>query len=235
MNVLCLFILYQAKITKIYNFAIIMRNVLYIHGMGGGGDSRIPSILAELLSADDINVIVRTYDFDPEIGASQVQGWVSELNPELIVGESLGALQAMRVRGVAHMYVSPALNSALYFVPLAWLSLIPGVTRFFDRIYRPREGDRQPLHFTFRTLRKYRRHRKEALAASAADGGKCMNLAFFGTYDHYRRSGVVSVRSWRRLFGKDSYVIYDGTHFMEEEFIRSMLAPAIKEFFQGRL
>ena len=62
-----------------------------------------------------------------------------------------------------------------------------------------------------------------------------MNLAFFGTHDHYRRSGVVSVRSWRRLFGKDSYVMYDGTHFMEEEFIRSMLAPSIKEFFQGKL
>ena len=44
-----------------------MHNVLYIHGMGGGGDSRIPSILADVLSADDINVVVRTYDFDPEI------------------------------------------------------------------------------------------------------------------------------------------------------------------------
>lgn len=212
-----------------------MRNVLYIHGMGGGGDSRIPSILSEILSPEGIAVTVRTYDFDPEVAVAQLAGWVRELQPELVIGESLGALQAMRVRGVAHMYVSPALNSALYFVPLAWLSLIPGVTRFFDRIYRPREGDRQPLHFTFRILRKYRRHRKEALAASAADGGKYMNLAFFGTHDHYRRSGVVSVRSWRRLFGKDSYVIYDGTHFMEEEFIRSMLVPAIKEFFQGKL
>ena len=212
-----------------------MRNVLYIHGMGGGGDSRIPSILSEILTSEGICVTVRTYDFDPEIGAGQIADWVHEFQPDLVIGESLGALQAMRIRSVAHMYVSPALNSALYFVPLAWLSLIPGVTRFFDRIYRPREGDRQPLHFTFRILLKYRRHRKEALAASAADGGKYMNLAFFGTHDHYRRSGVVSVRSWRRLFGKDSYVIYDGTHFMEEEFIRSMLVPAIKEFFQDKL
>ena len=211
-----------------------MHNVLYIHGMGGGGDSRIPSILADALSVDDINVVVRTYDFDPEIGAGQIADWVHEFQPDLVIGESLGALQAMRVRGVAHIYVSPALNSALYFVPLAWLSLIPGVTRLFDRLYRPKAGDRQPLHFTFRTLRKYRRHRKEALAASAADGGKYMNLAFFGTHDHYRRSGVVSVRSWRRLFGKDSYVIYDGTHFMEEEFIHSMLVPVIKEFFLGK-
>ena len=212
-----------------------MRNVLYIHGMGGGGDSRIPSILSEILASEGIDVIVRTYDFDPEVGAGQIAGWVREFQPELVIGESLGALQAMRVPGVAHMYVSPALNSALYFEPLAWLTLIPGVTIFFDNFYRPKEGDRQPLHFTFSTLRKNRRLRKEALAASAADGGKNMNLAFFGTRDHYRRSGVVSVRSWRRLFGKDSYVMYDGTHFMEEEYVRSMLVPAIIEFFQGRL
>ena len=231
----CVYIFYiKAKITKIYNFAMIMRNVLYIHGMGGGGDSRIPSILSEVLSAEGINVIVNTYDFDPEKAAVQIAGWVREYRPELIIGESLGALQALRVKGVAHMYVSPALNAPLYFMPLAWMTLIPGVTWIFDRIYRPKDGDRQPLHFTFKTLRKYRCHREEALAASAADGGNDMNLAFFGMRDHYRRSGVVSIRSWRKLFGNDSCILYDGTHFMEEEFILTMLVPAIREFFQGK-
>ena len=43
-----------------------MINILYIHGMGGGGDSRIPSILNSALYSEEINVIVRTYDFDPE-------------------------------------------------------------------------------------------------------------------------------------------------------------------------
>ena len=152
---------YGTKIAKIYNFVAVMHNVLYIHGMGGGGDSRIPSILADALSADNINVVVRTYDFDPEVGAGQIADWVNELEPELVIGESLGALQAMRVSGVPHVYVSPALNSALYFRPLAWLTLIPGVTRYYDKLYRPKDGDRQPLHFTFSTLRKYRRHRKD--------------------------------------------------------------------------
>ena len=225
---------YPTKITKICNFATLMRNVLYIHGMGGGGDSRIPSILSEVLASEGISVAVRTYDFDPEVGAAQIAAWVSEIKPELVIGESLGALQAMRIRGVSHMYVSPALNAPLYFGLLAWLSFIPGVTRFFDNSYRPKDGDRQPLHFTFSTLRKYRRHRKEALAASAADGGNHMVLAFFGTHDHYRKSGVVSLRTWRRYFGDSSFSIYEGTHFMEEEYIHSMLAPAVREFFQGR-
>ena len=45
-------------------------------------------------------------------------------------------------------------------------------------------------------------------------------------HDHYRRSGIVSIRTYRKYFG-DSYSVYDGTHFMEEEFVLSMLAPKI--------
>ena len=50
------------------------RIILYIHGMGGGGDSRIPSILKDCLADAlpagfpcKVQVVVRTYDFDPEI------------------------------------------------------------------------------------------------------------------------------------------------------------------------
>ena len=206
-----------------------MRNVLYIHGMGGGSDSRIPSILSEIFHCHSIRVIARTYSFDPEVAADQIAAWVDELKPVLVVGESLGALHALRLRGIPHIFVSPALNAPVYFEPMAWLTLIPGMTWLFDRIYKPREGDRQPLHFTFNTLRKYRRHRIEALKGLPDNSGNDIFFAFFGKHDHYRRSGVVSVRAWRRYFGKDSYQMYDGTHFMEEEFVRTMLADKISE------
>lgn len=202
-----------------------MNNVLYIHGMGGGSDSRIPSILSEALK-ESVSVIVRTYDFDPETAAGQIAGWVDEIKPDLVIGESLGALHAIRIKDVPHLFVSPALNAPLYFEVMAWLTLVPGMTALFDRIYRPREGDRQKLHFTFHTLRKYRTHRNEALASSPLNGGRDFFHAFFGTHDHYRRNGVVSVRTWKKYFG-DSFSLYEGTHFMEEEFVYSMLVPKV--------
>ncbi|MCI7515413.1 MAG: hypothetical protein MSA53_07615, partial [Bacteroidales bacterium] len=88
--------------------------ILYIHGMGGGGDSRIPSILKEYFSSDtslDIKVVVRTYSFDPEEGRRQIAEWVDELSPSLVIGESLGAVQALRITGVPHILVSPSLNA----------------------------------------------------------------------------------------------------------------------------
>ena len=192
--------------------------------MGGGGDSRIPSILKDAMP--DVEVTVRTYDFDPEVAAAQIQEWVAEISPDLVVGESLGSIQTLRIKGLPHLLVSPSLNAPLYFGYLSWLAFIPGMTWLLDRIYKPRSGDRQRLHFTFDVLDKYREHRRKAIANSTLAGSKDYFYAFFGMNDHYRKSGIVSIRTWRKYFG-DSYEVYDGTHFMEEEYVLSALVPKI--------
>ena len=205
-----------------------MHKLLYIHGMGGGADSRIPSILSEELGRYGVEVYVRTYDFDPEIASEQINLWMDEFRPSLVVGESLGALHALRLRNVPHLFVSPALNASIYFHVLSYLTYIPGVTSLFDRIYKPREGDRQTLHFTPRVLRKYKRHRRVAVDGAASAVGDEYFFAFFGSRDHYRKSGVVSIRTWKKYFG-DSFATYEGTHFMEEEFVRGMLLDKVLE------
>ena len=208
------------------------RIILYIHGMGGGGDSRIPSILKDCLADAlpagfpcKVQVVVRTYDFDPEIAVRQISSWTDELRPALVIGESLGALQALRIRGVPHIFVSPSLNAPLYLGYLSFLTLIPGVTWLLDMIYRPKPGDRQRLHFTFRTLYRYIAHRRAALPGRMRDEGGF--FAFFGERDHYRRSGIVSIRTWRKYFGDGTWETYPGTHFMEEEHVLSKLVPKI--------
>ena len=194
--------------------------------MGGGGDSRIPAILRETLSEKGVNVVVRTYDFDPEIGSAQIEGWMKELEPSLVIGESMGSIHALRIKGVPHILISPSLNAPFVLGRLCWLSLIPGVTPLLDRIYRPKEGDRQKLHFTYDVLRKYVRHGKTALASSSLYGNDDFFFAFFGTRDHYRRTGIVSVKSWKKYFG-ENFMMYEGTHFTEEEHIFSKVIPMI--------
>ena len=225
---------YLTNISKICKFVGIMSNILYIHGMGGGGDSRIPSILSEELTVAGVSIHVRTYDFDPDIAARQIAGWVDELNPDLIIGESLGSLHALRITGRPLLFVSPALNAPYYFELLAWLALIPGVTWIFDRIYKPREGDRQNLHFTFKVLRKYLPHRKSALDSGLQSVETGYLHAFFGVNDHYMDSGIVSVKTWRKYFGYN-YSLYEGTHFMEEGFVRTLLKDTILDILYNNM
>lgn len=197
--------------------------ILYIHGMGGGGDSRIPRILSEYFSG----MKVRTYDFMPEVAQNQICSWIDELHPVLLIGESMGANHALALHQhcpeIPVILVSPALNAPAVFSVLSFLTLIPGVTPLLDHIYKPKPGDRQALHFDFKTMRSWGRVRKQALASA-----QTVNVhAFFGKSDHYRRSGIVSLRTWTKHFGRESYTLYDGTHFMEEEYVRSILVQKI--------
>jgi hypothetical protein len=194
--------------------------------MGGGSDSRIPSILKDILSPE-YSIFIRTYDFDPQVATRQLASWVEEAKPDLVIGESLGAIHAVAIKGYPHLFVSPSLNAPIFFRILAAIAWIPGVTRFFDWYYHPREGDRQALHFDRKTLLKWRGMRQKALNNTPLNGSEDYFHAFFGTKDRYRRSGVVMVRTWKKYFGEGSWTIYDGTHFMEEEYIRSLLVPRI--------
>ena len=199
-----------------------MARIIYIHGMGGGSDSRIPSILRDHLPAE-VELDVRTYDFDPEKATEKIRDWVEDYKPDLVVGESLGALHALKLPNVKRILVSPALGAASWLRFFGILSFIPGITPLLDRIYRPRPGDRQSLHFTWKTLKKYKRHYSEAVS----DNGGSV-FAFFGKKDHYLKWKIVNIKKYRKLYG-DDYIIYDGSHFMEEEFVISMLLPKIIE------
>ena len=207
--------------------------ILYIHGMGGGADSRIPSILSECLPAP-LEVIVRTYDFDPEIAREQISSWIEELRPVVLAGESLGANHALAMHeryGLPTVLVSPALNAPAVLGSLAPITLVPGVGALLDRIYRPRPGDRQAVHFRYALLRKWKAQRLTLDRRSKVTGPA--PFAFFGMRDHYRRSGIVSLRGWRKRFGEGTYTLYDGSHFMEEQYVRTLLADRIRGLAEG--
>ena len=40
---------------------------------------------------------------------------------------------------------------------------------------------------------------------------------------------LISIRKWRKYFGDNSFTMYDGTHFMEEGYVVSLLVPKIRE------
>ena len=200
--------------------------ILYVHGMGGGGDSRIPSILKDCLGPG-FKVIIRTYSFDPEVASGQLSAWAREVSPDLVIGESMGAVHAIALKGYPHLFVSPSLNAPVFFGVMAALAWIPGFTRFFDWYYHPKEGDRQALHFDRKTLRKWPATRRKALLNTPLNGSRDYFHAYFGTRDKFRRSGVVLVRTWRKYFGEGTWTMYEGSHFMEEQYIHSLLVPEI--------
>jgi surfactin synthase thioesterase subunit len=71
-----------------------------------------------------------------------------------------------------------------------------------------------------------------ALQNSIRNGSTDSFHAFFGTHDHYRKSAIVSIKTWKKYFG-DTFDIYEGTHFMEEDHVRTLLANTIRNILNN--
>ena len=156
-----------------------MKTILYIHGMGGGADSRIPSILNDWFTEHhkDIQVAVRTYDFHPDRASEAIRSWYEELHPDLVIGESLGSVHALALHREPLLLVSPALNAPKFLYALRDAARIPAFRRLLNRIYKPREGQRQILDFSPETLTAWGSYRD--------CGSVGAPHAFFGRRDHY--------------------------------------------------
>ena len=182
--------------------------------MGGGEDSRTPRALNELLP--ECPTVIRNYSFDPETAVREIEAWVEELKPCLIISESMGANYGILVgKGIAHIYLSPAFGAPVWIANLCWFSLIPGVPALLSRIFRPRPGKRQALDFHFRPAYHFVALRRRVRAALKE--GDNMSQAWFGSKDGYRRWGVVNIRRWQRFLGKKCCHIDDNSHFWEKE------------------
>lgn len=205
------------------------KTILYIHGMGGGADSRIPRTLRQWFQEDGlpIQVICYTYDFDPTVAHPVIRGWLEEYKPDLIIGESLGSIHTLRIPDIPKILVSPALRAPLRLGRMAYLCWVPGGPWVCTHwVWRVKEGDRQKLTFRYRILHKYPPH-FEAMVANKGHVGPVH--AFYGQYDHYLRSGAVDPKLWEQLYGPGHATFYPGSHFMEEEYLRDLLVPKIKE------
>ena len=198
------------------------KRILYIHGLGGGEDSRIPGLLSSRLDGCGIEVKVCPYSFDPQDAAITLQNRMKEYSPDLVIAESLGACHAMRIPGVKEIHVSPALGAEHIFARFANSADCPVMGKIWKRLSRKREGRRQKVCTDRTTLLKYRN-----MGPYCREGGE--SYAFFGMRDFYRAFGIVSVRRWKKLFGCASFTLYNGSHWMEEEYIDSLLVPKILE------
>ena len=132
--------------------------------MGGGGEKYGPhwDEARKAVAEGGFNfAFFGARDHYMKSGVVNIAKW-EELKPDLLIGESLGSIQTLRVRGIPHLFVSPALGAPDHLVKLAWICRIPGGKAVLHRIWRVKEGDRQPLRFEYDILKKYGPHWDEA-------------------------------------------------------------------------
>ena len=210
-------------------------NILYLHGMGGGSTSRMPVRLQQVLSNKHftkdgepcrLNVVCETYDFDPEVATNQIAEWVETYQPALVISESMGAIHALGIQGIPHIWLSPALNydrGAEFALP--WLSL----SNMFGCTYTKQRGaNRQEIRGDHELVAKFKPMIQSYKEAILNNPQRDPSYAFFGDKDPFRKTGIVSIMVYQRLYG-NSYEVYDGGHCLDVRQIRPKLLPKIIE------
>ena len=173
-----------------------------------------------------LQVICETYDFDPEVATNQIADWVETYHPDLVMAESMGAIHALGIQGVPHIWLSPALNydhGAELFLPLISLANMMGYT-----YTKQRGARRQKILGNPELVAKFKPMIQSYKEAILNNPQRDSSYAYFGYKDPFRKTGIVSIKEYQRLYG-NSYEVYEGGHCLDVRQIRPKLLPKIVE------
>ena len=88
-----------------------MKKIVYIHGLGGGTNSRIPNIFKSVVG-DQYEIINPELPIMPLEGFAKAKEVVDREQPDLVIGSSLGGFFAMALPGLYQtILVNPAMDA----------------------------------------------------------------------------------------------------------------------------
>lgn len=82
--------------------------ILYLHGFGSSGASGTVQMLRKHLM--DFEVVAPDIPIDPAEALPYLKGLCASLNPVLVMGQSMGGMYALQMKGTMRLCINPALN-----------------------------------------------------------------------------------------------------------------------------
>ncbi len=89
-----------------------MPTVLYIHGFASAGSSGTAIVMRNLLYPHGVQVLSPDVPTSPLEGQEMLHRLVDDTHPDLIVGTSMGAMYAEQMHGVPRILVNPSFHMA---------------------------------------------------------------------------------------------------------------------------
>ena len=89
-----------------------MPTVLYIHGFASAGSSGTAIVMRNLLYHHGVQVVSPDVPTSPLEAQKMLHGLVGQLHPDLIVGTSMGAMYAEQLHGYPRILVNPSFHMA---------------------------------------------------------------------------------------------------------------------------
>lgn len=189
---------------------MVMKTILYIHGLSSSGASGTSRHLQALLP--DMRVIAPDLPIAPDEALAMLRGLVAIERPDIVIGTSMGGMFAQQLYDCRKILVNPA-----FHVSRTMRRQI-GVCSFLN----PRKDGATTYTITPELCNRYEEmecHQFEGITENAIT----KTWALFGEHDQ-----VVNCREEYLQFYRN-YKTFEGEHRLRFENIRDTVVPHVKQ------
>ena len=195
-----------------------MRSVLYIHGFASAGSSGTATHLRNMLYEHGVEVISPDVPVMPTEALSLLKQMVAELQPELIIGTSMGGLYTEQMYGTPRIMVNPSFHMARH---LTFQGM--GRRKFLNK----RQDGAREFKVDRDMIAQFREVEKTSFSGVNAEE-KSLVWGFFGKNDKF----VNCQPEFKKAYGTDHFRIFDGEHRLNDVVLKRDIFPLVKQILK---
>lgn len=195
-----------------------MRSVLYIHGFASAGSSGTATHLRNMLYEHGVEVISPDVPVMPTEALSLLKQMVAELQPELIIGTSMGGLYTEQMYGTPRIMVNPSFHMARH---LTFQGM--GRREFLNK----RQDGAREFKVDRDMIAQFREMEKTSFSGVNAEE-KTLVWGFFGKNDKF----VNCQPEFKKAYGTDHFRIFDGEHRLNDVVLKRDIFPLVKQILK---
>ena len=195
-----------------------MRRVLYIHGFASAGSSGTATHLRNMLYEHGVEVISPDVPVMPTEALSLLKQMVAELQPELIIGTSMGGLYTEQMYGTPRIMVNPSFHMARH---LTFQGM--GRREFLNK----RQDGAREFKVDRDMIAQFREVEKTSFSGVNAEE-KTLVWGFFGKNDKF----VNCQPEFKKAYGTDHFRIFDGEHRLNDVVLKRDIFPLVKQILK---
>lgn len=195
-----------------------MRRVLYIHGFASAGSSGTATHLRNMLYEHGVEVISPDVPVMPTEALSLLKQMVAELQPELIIGTSMGGLYTEQMYGTPRIMVNPSFHMARH---LTFQGM--GRREFLNK----RQDGAREFKVDRDMIAQFREVEKTTFSGVNAEE-KALVWGFFGKNDKF----VNCQPEFKKAYGTEHFRIFDGEHRLNDVVLKRDIFPLVKQILK---
>lgn len=195
-----------------------MRRVLYIHGFASAGSSGTATHLRNMLYEHGVEVISPDVPVMPTEALNLLKQMVAELQPELIIGTSMGGLYTEQMYGTPRIMVNPSFHMARH---LTFQGM--GRREFLNK----RQDGAREFKVDRDMIAQFREVEKTTFSGVNAEE-KTLVWGFFCKNDKF----VNCQPEFKKAYGTDHFRIFDGEHRLNDVVLKRDIFPLVKQILK---